>query len=254
MNAAILDRIRQARAIDDGRPPAPRTDHNVCPICKDMKWIIDARSFGPPRYVTELIPCSCSNQTARTRPSFAINSQRPDEMSIRLADMGCVPHNKPALVAIQDLIAARHGFLTLTGMPGRGKSRLLHALVNEMRLLGAASEYAQLIELLDYLKEGFDRSGEFDRRWRRLIDLPALAIDELDHYNATDWATERLVTLVDQRWRDFDSKITAVAINTQLGQILQQTELPERAIRRLTDARSVVVTLYDAKASAHAMR
>ena len=89
-------------------------------------------------------------------------------------------------------------------------------------------------------------TGDYDRRWRSLVELPALAIDDLEQFAPTEWANERLAALIDQRWRTLDRRLTAVAVTTLPGQLLTQAALPERILRRLTDARSIVVTVCEA--------
>jgi len=173
--------------------------------------------------------------------------QRGDESAVRLADLLRGPYNEQAIAATEKLIAAGHGILTLTGLPSCGKSRLLHAFVNEMRACGVETQYTLTTVLLDYLRAAFDPDHEasgFDARWQALIDIPVLCIDELDEYTATDWASVRFKMLLDYRWRDLGSKRTAFAVNLKPGQTLEQTKLPEKVVSRLSDGRGRIVAVY----------
>ena len=219
-----------------------------CPICNDAGWVVD-----PTRDLNNrsgnAVPCICNTRAAQKRQErlLAMGGQRGDESAVRLADLRRGPYNEQAIAAAEKLIAAGHGALTLTGLPGRGKSRLLHALVNEMRDRGVETQYTLTTVLLDYLRAAFDpehEAREFDARWQALIDIPVLCIDELDEYTATDWATIRFKMLLDFRWRDLGSKITAFAVNLRPGQTLEQTRLPEKVVSRLSDGRGRVVAVY----------
>ena len=238
---SILNLIRRKSAEPDTTPlPKPRVETYVCALCKDLKWVIDTRQ-GP---TGKAVPCIC-NQTARQTNQPTISIQHPDDLAIRLANLARGAHNQRAIQAVETLIADRCGLLTLTGLPGRGKTTLLHALVNELRRLGVTGEYATAADLLDYLREGFSQSGEFDRRWRRVLSMPVLAIDDLDRFARTEWSLERMPALIDARGKLANRIVTAVALDTQLGQILSQTTLPERIVRRLTDAEARVVSLFE---------
>jgi DNA replication protein DnaC len=239
----ILDLIRRKSADPNAPPPPPakpRVETYTCTLCKDIKWVIDPRQGQ----TGKAVPCIC-NQTARQANEPTISIQHPDDLAIRLTSLARGAHNQRAIQAVETLITDRCGLLTLTGLPGRGKTTLLHALVNELRHIGVSGEYTTAADLLDYLREGFSQSGEYDRRWRRVLNMPVLAIDDLDRFARTDWSLERMPALLDARGKLANRIVTAVALDTQLGQILSQTALPERIVRRLTDAHARVVPVFE---------
>lgn len=166
-----------------------------------------------------------------------------NELNVTLAGLFRGPHNRDAIEAVERIASERAGIVTLTGLPGRGKTHILHALTNEMRTLGMDAQYALTVNVLDFLRNAFSPeqpAGEFDERWRLLTEIDCLCIDELDQFNGTPWAMERFQTLMDYRWRAIETKITAFAINTRPGQTLHQT-LPEKVTSRLMDGRARII-------------
>lgn len=243
--STLLASIRAQRTLDPDHPALSRIETYACPRCRDAGWLVAAAAIANGRFTQQLVPCSCNHKAGQARTP-ALNSQSAEDSALRLSDLEPGAHNRHAFTALSDLAAARAGFLTLTGAPGPTKSRMLHALVNEMRRRGVDAAYSHVADLLDHLRTGFGENN-YDRRWRSLVELPALAIDDLEQFAATEWANERLAALIDQRWRTLDRCLTAVAVSTLPGQLLTQAALPERIIRRLTDARSIVVTVYEAR-------
>ena len=54
----------------------------------------------------------------------------------------------------------------------------------------------------------------YDQRWALIQDADLLAIDELEKYNATDWAARQFLELIDYRWRHIESRLTLLAMNS----------------------------------------
>jgi DNA replication protein DnaC len=108
------------------------------------------------------------------------------------------------------------GFLTFWGDFGAGKTMALQIIINALRLRGVACHYAPFSLLASALREAMfsgDRRDVAARYWRWITDLPALAIDEVTRFNATDWARERLWMLSDTRYRRREEVLTVMATN-----------------------------------------
>jgi hypothetical protein len=95
-----------------------------------------------------------------------------------------------------------------------------------------------MTDLLDYLRAAYNpdnRELSFDSRWDLLVRAEVLALDELDEFNTTPWAMERFLRLIDERWRNMQTRLTLLATNSALSQ------LPPKVASRLRDGRALVV-------------
>lgn len=96
-------------------------------------------------------------------------------------------------------------------------------------------------DLLAYLRSAFNPDGpqarNFDARWNLLLSAEVLALDELDEFSATEWATERLMRLIDERWRSMGDRLTLLATNAPVSR------LPAKVASRLADGRGSVVEM-----------
>lgn len=177
-----------------------------------------------------------------------IDGLKPHERTITWERIGVGKHNQAAVDAVKGATADGCGLVTLTGPFGVGKSVLLMAAVNDARSRSIPAVYTTATDLLDWLREAFDPHRDtsdgpdlsFERRWRILTTAQVLAIDELDEFNATPWAMERFLRLIDERWRQMEQMLTLCALNAPV------TQLPGKVASRLRDARGEVVEIKGA--------
>ena len=137
---------------------------------------------------------------------------------------------------LADYIATRGiGFLGWnTRYRGFESSFLLdHALVDigvGVRWLrevqGVEGFYAPFAVVLDHLRSLYRDNADTSTFWQRLLDVPALAVDECSRFKATDFAREKLFVLADTRYRRRHSHLTLFATNDDPRQHLA----PEDAI------------------------
>jgi DNA replication protein DnaC len=177
-----------------------------------------------------------------------IDGLKPQERTITFDRIVIGEHNQRAYQAVTQAVDAGVGIVTLTGTFGVGKSALLMAAVNAARGKGTPAVYTTITDLLDWLREAFDPHRDtsdgpdlsFDSRWRLLTTCDVLAIDELDEFNATPWATERFLRLIDERWRSMDDTLTLCALNQPVERLVG------KVASRLRDGRAVVVEVKGA--------
>lgn len=193
---------------------------------------------------TKIVRCQCKDEddlSRRLRYLLNIDGLTNDERAYRLANFRVTPTSEPAVSAIKAVLAKGRGIVTLTGMPGLGKTRLMISAINEMRENGTPSVYTTVTDLLDYLRKAYDPKLEdsmnFDARWDLLTKVDVLALDELDEFNTTPWATERFLRLIDERWRGINERITLIATNASIG------ALPDKVGSRLRDGRAVIARI-----------
>lgn len=87
------------------------------------------------------------------------------------------------------------------GLPGRGKSHLLVTICRALiRDQGVSVMFRSVARLLDELQDGFDTAGEYGRIWEQAVTVDVLALDDVGAQQLTEWRTDRLARLVDERW------------------------------------------------------
>ena len=117
-----------------------------------------------------------------------------------------------------------HHFITFVGEPGRGKTHL--ALGIGWQWLGqdrGTVRYWQVSELLDAMRAEYDKRpddgygnpviGEFER----CKGASLLILDDLGVEKSTEWAIDKLDTLINHRW--LEEKPTVFTTNLAPGQL-----------------------------------
>ncbi|KKM00941.1 hypothetical protein LCGC14_1799400 [marine sediment metagenome] len=127
-------------------------------------------------------------------------------------------------VAVEGEHPREHHFITFVGEAGRGKTHL--ALSIGWQWLGqgmGAVKFWQVSELLDAMRKEYDKMpqdnygnplpGEFDKA--KGCDL--LILDDLGIEKSTEWAVDKLDTLIDHRW--IEGKPTVFTTKLAPGQL-----------------------------------
>ena len=150
-----------------------------------------------------------------------------------------------ALEGARAFLCQKLAWLTLCGTLGLGKTHIAVAIGWEWLEQGRVCRYAQVGRLLERLRRTYDFTSEqaFELREPRFetvfgwyCDTPLLILDDLGTEKLTDWAAEKLDTLVDHRY------IRGLPLVVSTNLLL--SELPPRIADRLQDRRlGRVVTL-----------
>lgn len=170
------------------------------------------------------------------------------ELDLSLADV--VP-NGPDTALMLDMAhafcAAPWGMWTLWGSYGAGKTLILQAIVNHFRRQGTLAVYVRFSDLLDYVRAGFDPGRHTDpdtgqpddhlARYRRLMGVKILAIDEVDKARLTAYAEEFQAAFLDDRWRYGVERDPDIRRHTLLGMNDNPAGLPGHLYDRLRDGR-----------------
>jgi DNA replication protein DnaC len=213
-----------------------------CPICKDMKWVYVDVPTSDPRFGKAQ---RCRSQLKADKMKRSKWLQEIDGLTAAERQLGfpwlvVTDDNRAAVEAVESATSLRRGMVTLSGAPGTGKSTLLICAVNAAREANIPAVYVTMTDLLDHLRASFNPEqgdSSFDSRWSLLVSAEVLAIDELDEFNSTEWATERFLRLMDERWRHLNDRLTLLATNGSLS------KLPGKVESRLRDGRASVYTL-----------
>lgn len=142
------------------------------------------------------------------------------DLNITLSGFKKLPGKEKALSVAQGLLSMNRspsGFVFFHGAFGVGKSHLLKSLVNGFRLMGTLSVYYTLANLLAFIR---DRYGEgAPHAAEALIEyfrgVKVLCLDEIDRVNLTQWAQETIQRMLDSRYNDRGSILTAMAANCE---------------------------------------
>lgn len=150
-----------------------------------------------------------------------------------------VPDQDQAYAAIQWLLEQRCGWLTLAGGYGVGKSMLLYATLNHLSAdYGLHGRYLTAPDLLAQLRDGIGETTGVSGRLKELIDMPVLAIDELDKFNPTEFAAEKIFQLFNERYQSRARTITLLGFNAD-----RASRIPPFLRSRMADARFRLVML-----------
>lgn len=215
-----------------------------CFVCKDLGWVCRDVKANHPEF-GKAFRCECKTNddlAHRQRYLLNIDGLTPDDRLRRLEKFKIAPGNRKAYYTIVDAIIKRRGFITLEGAWGLGKTELLMCAVNAARNAGIPAVYTTTAALLDYLRSAYRPGVELDadQRWELLISTEVLAVDELEKFNATEWALERFSRLVDERWRRMGRLLTLFATNTVIS------ALPGDIQSRMEDGRAEIIKLTGA--------
>lgn len=149
------------------------------------------------------------------------------------------PAYDQALAAITELIADPRGWVTLAGGYGTGKTTLIYAALNHLADAGVYGKYITAPALLAYVRDGFqDTRLSPGNRLRQLAEAPVLAVDELDKYQATEYAEAVLFELFDARYRARATHATLIGYNLDGAE-----KIPPFLRSRICDGRFRLITL-----------
>lgn len=126
-------------------------------------------------------------------------------IGIRLADVAPGPGQDEAFAAAWGLLAELpqpKTWALFSGAFGRGKTHILAGLVNGCRLADVYAEYTRAELVLAALRDTYDKGAT--ARTSDVIahytSLPALALDELDRIQWTEWSCSQLFSILETRY------------------------------------------------------
>jgi DNA replication protein DnaC len=111
-------------------------------------------------------------------------------------------------------------WLTISGTNDTGKTHLAVSICKEWVKAGIPAKYAFVPLLLDELRQGFGKDGDYDSRFNTFCTVPLLLLDDLGAEYNTGWVQEKLETIIDYRYMNSLSLI--VTTNKTLGELSQR--------------------------------
>lgn len=234
--AEALDRLRDDDLGDDVLDPPS------CTRCNDAGHVLAVRTddVTHPKFGT-FVPCRCALQADDLeRPARLLRFSTLDRplLARMTFDAWTVRRSLPpeheaalekALLVARAYAREPHGFLTLQGAFGAGKSHLAAAIAHERIRSGQLAIFAGVPDILDHLRSSYRPGAEvqYDELFARWKAVPLLVLDDLGAESSTPWATEKLYQLIDHRYRELLP--TVVTTN------LHEQRLDPRVFDRLAD-------------------
>lgn len=131
-------------------------------------------------------------------------------------------------------------WLTLIGDVDCGKTHLAISVCRRWLERGEPARYAYVPEMLDELRHSYDEDGErsFNNKFYALCNVPLLVLDDLGVEKPSEWAVEKLNTIV--HLRDVNGKLLMVTTNVPVN------ELPPRIASRLQRVEGSKIVAIDA--------
>lgn len=215
-----------------------------CPLCKDRGIILEG-DVG--------IPCSCSKQKALqhrfknshfgrdlrqfTPDKFQLQYYR-DDVKDTITGQTFREQAGQALTAARDFVtdaqAQLYGDgLLFTGNVGSGKTFLASIIANSLLNSGLEVLYIVVPDLLDEIRATFDHRSDTEVTEQYIMEkartVEILILDDLGAHNYTDWARNRLYSIINYR---LNHELRTVVTTNLLPQELEEY-IGERSTSRL---------------------
>jgi DNA replication protein DnaC len=160
-----------------------------------------------------LVPCNCPAGQSRVERWRGL----PEEargMRLQNGRARYVAEQARAVTAVKAFIKQPHGWLTLAGGYGVGKTALIYAALNHLSDRGIHGRYLMMPELLDDLRTALRRDDQtYAAKLRRVVIAPVLAIDELDKMRDSEFVDEVLHAIFLHRYQQRNQLGTLIGYN-----------------------------------------
>jgi len=196
METDILKKIK-------GNKPTSEPIYN-CPKCKDMMFISteDAQGYC---YAT---PCDCREKRIANRLMLTSGLSEQD-LKIGFTDFK-VGENQSLANALNlaksyfarydQIQFKRNSSVLLSGLPGRGKTLLGLAIVNNLLKKGVQVKYISYRDMVVSLKQVVTDSEKYGEKMNKLKDCKVLFIDDLFKGNVTEADKNIIYELINHRY------------------------------------------------------
>lgn len=216
LDAAGLPKDAEIPKVDlsaaNGRPPAPQpeSDKVRCHICGDAGFVRRNVPLGHPDF-GKPFPCVCNQPEPEHIIQLLITLSRlptPSRQTHRFETWQSSPSTDPVLQAAHRYTEGQvaHPFLTFAGPPGTGKTHLALSIGWDwLEQRRGTVIYWRVASLLDALRAGYDRENRSATpdtylTLHAVTHCDLLILDDLGAERDTEWATEKLDQIVDERY------------------------------------------------------
>jgi DNA replication protein DnaC len=235
----IIDNIQLKTTNEPQQTSTDDEPQYKCAICHDIRSIHPRREDKTIDY-SHIVNCKCveSERALERRQALLTWCELPQKTeTFTFKNYKIFPKVQEAYETALEMADGKSPktFLTLMGPSDNGKTHLLVAICRHWLAQNKLARYAFVPMLLDELRSGFNQNGDgsYEERWKRFLNVPLLAMDDLGTESPTPWAQEHLDTLID--YRMVNGLATAVTTNLVL------TDLSTRIASRLQRSGRIVI-------------
>lgn len=206
-----------------------------------MGWQRVWREPGDPLF-GRLEPCELCGEQRRAKYLLQLSRLSPEMQAWTLDGFNARGKMNGIVPQIRRQMAQGMGWITLSGPPGTGKTFILGAIANEMRMNGRAAVYTTTADLLADLRDSFDPDAgkNYSALLTSIMDASVLCLDEIEKFRPTPWAEELFFRLMEQRYRNWTTCLTVLATNRRIGLdklVISSTAYPGYLESRIMDGR-----------------
>lgn len=186
-------------------------------------WLDLAGERGENRsgwYDCELLSADCPVCRAGRRNEYLSRNSglEGSQLQVAFTLFGSDPGKNQAVEAVRKIVKNGSGWLTIHGSYGVGKTSLLFAAVNAAVKSGIQAHYTTAANLLADIRRRFSdgdkQSASVEDAIANWIEMPLLAVDEVDRVSLTQWTSETIFRILDARYQSADRRATLLVSNT----------------------------------------
>lgn len=123
--------------------------------------------------------------------------------------------------------------IIIYGATGVGKTSIAYAIMREFYIDRYGIEIIEQPVLIDSIKPGADPDG---RKFEHYKKVEVLCIDDLGSERSTDWASERIDILINERWK----RQLSTVVTTNLHPVDLRDAIGMRSASRLLDGDMII--------------
>jgi DNA replication protein DnaC len=181
----------------------------TCQMCNDLgvvyPWVDGKIDFS------RTVPCKCQEERVKREVQERLMKYcdlpaHSEDKTFENYKPGNFPSLKLALQTSKVLAAGadKIRWLTLSGGRDRGKSHLAIAVCREWLKRDQPAKYVFVPSLLDWLRDAMNNKElNLNQRMKILCEVPLLVMDDLGVQKPTEWAMERLTTIINYRYENW---------------------------------------------------
>lgn len=249
--SALEGRVKQLAMTSIENPPSTPTPMKLspqeCVDCGGAGYLREDVPVGHPRF-GKFKECDNAIHDPEKMRRFCEISGLPAEfLKLSLGDFSMNQGNKKMLEAARSMAVDPYGFLYVWGGPGNAKSAVLISLVNHFNRAGRVAVYTKFSKIVEHMRDSFRQKkirdkdpfadDSYIKRFNRLVNIPVLAIDEMDKLRETEFMQEFRFDFLDDRYQQ---AIAGHTITLMAGN-LDPSSFPDMIWDRIRDGRFKVV-------------